>query len=201
MKYNKDTGEKILKAANNEFEEKGYNGARMQSIANRAGINKALLHYYYKSKDALFQIIIKKAFSVFVPKIINVFNENLDIFTMIEKFVSNYIDVYIEHPRIPGFITQEINNNPARLVQLLSTAGVDLSVFKNKINEAIENNLIEETNPEQLILNIISLCLFPFIAKPIVTELLLEGSEEKFNKLIEARKKEVAQFIIKAIKK
>ncbi len=201
MKYNKDTSEKILKAANIEFEEKGYNGARMQAIADRAGINKALLHYYYKSKDVLFQLIIKEAFTIFIPRIMDVFKEDSDIFTTIRKFVDNYIDIYIKHPRIPAFITQEINNNPDRLVYLLHSKGLNTDMFIKKIEKAIDEEQIKNTDPKQLLLNIISLCLFPFIARPIVTELILDGSKEKYNKLIKERKKEVAEFIINAIKK
>ena len=201
MKYNKDTSEKILNAATREFEEKGFNGTRMQGIANRAGINKALLHYYYKSKDALFQIIIQKAFKVFIPKVISVFEEDTDLFTTIEKFTSSYIDIYIKNPRVPGFITQEINNNPERLVNLIKSSGVDVEIFKNKILKAVEEGIIDDIDPEQLIVNIVSLCLFPFVAKPIVTKLILQGSDKDFDNFIEKRKNEIATFIIKGIRK
>ena len=201
MKYNKDTGNKILTSAITEFEEKGYSGARMQSIANRAGINKALLHYYYKSKDALFQIIMKRAFNTFMPEVVRVFNEDLDIFTTIEIFTATYIDSFINNPRIPGFITQEINHNPDRLLDLIRSSGVDTGSVKQKISKAVEEGHIIAIQPEQLMVNIISLCLFPFVAKPIVTGLILEGDNNAFDRLINARKKEVAQFIINAIKR
>lgn len=201
MNYNKDTRERILKAAILEFEEKGYNGTRMQVIADRAGINKALLHYYYKNKDALFQIIIQRAYDVFIPKIINVFEEDEDIFTTIEKFTSSYIEIYVQNPRVPGFITQEINNNPERLINLIQSSGVNVDTFKQKIRKAVNDGLIDEIEPEQLIINIISLCLFPFVARPIVTGLILNGKDDAFDKMIEARKTEVAKFIIKGIRK
>ncbi len=201
MKYNKDTGNKILKAATLEFEEKGYNGARMQSIADRAGINKSLLHYYYKSKDTLFQIIIQRAFIVFVPKIVSVFDEETDLFSTIERFTSSYIEVYIQNPRVPGFITQEINNNPERLVNLIKSSGVKVEIFKTKIKQAVNDGLIVDIDPIQLIVNIISLCLFPFVARPIVTKLILNEDKIDFDEFTEARKKEVAEFIIKAISK
>ncbi|NPA35891.1 MAG: TetR/AcrR family transcriptional regulator [Chlorobi bacterium] len=201
MNYNKDTSNRILEAATREFEEKGYSGARMQSIADRAGINKALLHYYYKSKDMLFQIIIQKAFEVFIPRIVSVFEEETDLFTTIEKFTRSYIELYVQNPRVPGFITQEINNHPDRLVQLIQSTGANTETFKNKIKKSVKEGLIDDIEPEQLIVNIISLCLFPFVAKPIVTELIIQGTEKDFDKLIENRKTEVAKFIIKGIKK
>ncbi len=201
MKYNIDTSEKILNAATHEFEEKGYNGTRMQGIANRAGINKALLHYYYKSKDALFQIIIHKAFKVFIPQIVSVFEEDTDLFTTIEKFTSSYIDVYIKNPRVPSFITQEINNNPERLVNLIQSSGVNVEIFKNKIIKAVKEGQIIDIDPEQLIVNIVSLCLFPFVAKPIVTKLILRGNDKDFDRFMEKRKNEISTFIIKGIRK
>jgi AcrR family transcriptional regulator len=201
MKYKKDTSEKILQSAFTEFEEKGYSGARMQSIADRAGINKALLHYYYKSKDALFQIIITRAFKMFLPGAISIFNEEPDFFTAIEKFTAVYIDFLIKHPRIPGFVTQEININPERVVNLFKFSGFNKSLIETKIRKAIDEGLIDETEPVQLIVNVISLLIFPFVTKPIITGIVLDGDKQAYNRFIEERKKEVAKFVIKAIKK
>lgn len=201
MKYNKDTGEKILNAATLEFEEKGFSGARMQHIADKAGINKALLHYYYKSKDTLFLIIIKQALIIFMPRLVSIFEDDNDIISNIENFTYSYIETFIKNPRIPGFIIQEINNHPERVMELFHSSGVKIENIKRKINRAIDEGLIEEIEPEQLIINIISLCLFPFIAKPVIEGVILNESNLTFEKLIEKRKTEVAKFIIKAIKK
>lgn len=201
MKYKKDTSNKILNAAFEEFEEKGYNGARMQSIANRAGINKALLHYYYKSKDAMFKLILNKAFNLLMPKIVSIFEEDTDFFETIEKFVSTYINILINNPYIPNFVTQEINNNPTRLLNLVKSPGINLNPVKEKITKAVEDGIIEEIDPNQLIINIMSLCIFPFVGRPIIEGVLLNGDKDKFEQLIQQRKKEVSEFIIKAIKK
>ena len=201
MKYKKNTSDIILESAFSEFEEKGYNGTRMQAIADKAGINKALLHYYYKSKDALFQLIIQKAINLFLPNLAKSFNENIDFFTGLEDFISAYIDFLIKHPRIPGFITHEINNNPERVLTLFRASGLDIAPLKQKINEAANNGLIDNIEPEQLIVNVISLSVFPFVAKPIITGIVLNNDKEAYQQLMEARKKEVSRFIIKAIKK
>ncbi len=201
MKYRKDTSDKILESAFTEFEEKGFNGARMQAIADRAGINKALLHYYYKTKDDLFQIIITRAFKMFLPGAISVFSEEPDFFVAIEKFTSAYIDFLIKHPRIPGFVTQEINNNPERVVNLFKFAGFNKKLIKEKIKKAITDGLIDDIEPDQLIVNVISLLIFPFVAKPIITGIVLNGDMKVYDWFIESRKKEVARFVIKAIKK
>ncbi len=201
MKYNKDTGEKILDAAILEFEEKGFSGVRMQQIADKAGINKALLHYYYKSKETLFLIIIKRALKVFLPKLVSIFEDDNDIISNIENFTYSYIETFIKNPRIPGFIIQEINNHPESIMELFHSSGVKIDTIKRKVNRGIDEGLIDEIEPEQLIINIISLCLFPFVAKPVIKGVILNDNKKTFEELMEKRKTEVAKFIIKAIKK
>jgi len=200
MKYNKDTSEKILDNAFSEFEERGYSGARMQSIADRAGINKALLHYYYKSKDALFELIIKKAFNMLLPKIFKIFDDDANIFELIENFVSAYIDIIIKHPHIPGFVIHEISNNPNRLLKLVEHENININNIKQRINQEMENGTIIKMPVEQLITNVISLCVFPFVAKPLLTGLVLNGDKKAFDAFVEQRKTEVSKFVINAIK-
>ena len=201
MKYNKDTGEKILNTAISVFEEKGYSGTRMQEIADKAGINKALLHYYYKSKERMFQIILERALNLLMPKVVAAFKNDYDLFTSIEKFVSAYIDTLIKHPHLPGFVLHELSRNPSHIVNMIKLGGVDADDLRKKIQVEIDKGTIESCDPNQLILNILSLCIFPFVAKPIFIGLILDGDQQKYKQMIETRKKEVSIFIIKAIRK
>ena len=200
MAYNKDTGEKILNTAISVFEEKGYSGTRMQEIADKAGINKALLHYYYKSKERMFQIILERALNLLMPKVVAAFKNDYDLFTSIEKFVDAYIDTLIKHPHLPGFVLHELSSNPNNIVNMIKLGGVDADYLRKKIQVEIDKGTVGSCDPNQLILNILSLCIFPFVAKPIFVGLVLDGDKQKFKKLIEARKKEVSIFIIKAIR-
>jgi len=200
MNYNKDTSKKILDSAFDVFGEKGFNGARMQAIADKAGINKALLHYYYKSKDALFELIIKKAFNLLLPKVLKVFKEEDDIFTTIENFVDLYISLVQKHPQIPGFVIYEISNNPERFIKLLENSKINIDKIKARLSLEMGNGTIIKMAPEQLIVNIISLIVFPFVAKPLVTYLAFNGDKKSYDEFINDRKKEVAQFVIRAIK-
>jgi len=201
MKYNKDTSEKILNAASSVFEEKGYSGARMQEIADKASINKALLHYYYKSKDKLFELILKRAIQIVFPKINDILKADIDFFERIERFTTAYIDMVRKNPHIPGFVIHEINSNPKRLIKLIALTGFNLNQFKETIKAEVEKGTIIDISPDQLIMNIISLCILPFIARPIAVNVLLNGDEDYFEKLMEERKTEVSKFIINAIKK
>lgn len=200
MKYNKDTSEKILDSAIDVFQEKGFNGTRMQAIADKAKINKALLHYYFKTKDKLFQIIIEKAVKLFIPKVIKVIDVDADIFDMIRNFVGAYIDMLRKNPHIPSFIINEINNNPERLLKLIKASGFNVDFVKVRIQEDIDKGIIRDISPEHLLLNTLSLCIFPFVGKPMIVGIILNGDEDKFESLIDERKEVVSSFIINSIK-
>jgi AcrR family transcriptional regulator len=173
----------------------------MQEIADKAGINKALLHYYYKSKERMFQIILERALNLLMPKVVAAFKNDYDLFTSIEKFVSAYIDTLIKHPHLPGFVLHELSSNPNHIVSMIKLGGVDAGNLRKKIQVEIDKGTIESCDPNQLILNILSLCIFPFVAKPIFIGLILDGDQQKYKQMIETRKKEVSIFIIKAIRK
>lgn len=198
---NTNTEEKIIKAAENEFIEQGFSGARMQAIANKAGINKALLHYYFRSKQKLFEVIFKTAFKLFVPKIIGTFKRtDLDFFGKIKLFVSDYITLIQKNPHIPVFIIHELNTKSSTLSKIISEQSIDFEPIKNQIRDEIEKGTIKAMPPEQLIVNVISLCIFPIVAAPIVKVVLFQGDSKEYQNMIEARKTLVADFVINSIK-
>lgn len=195
-----NTEEKIIQAAEIEFIERGFDGARMQAIADKAGINKALLHYYFRSKQKLFEVIFKTANKVFLPKIIGIFSrDDLGFQEKIRLFVSAYIDLISKHPHIPMFVLHELSNNASSLLKIIHEIKPDISPIKNQIKDEIAKGTIVNINPEQLILNVLSLSIFPIVATPIARELLVEGNKEAYNALIEERKTHVAEFVIRAI--
>lgn len=114
-KFNQDTEKKILEAAKEVFQQKGMDGARMQEIANAAGINKAMLHYYFRSKQLLFEAVFKNAFSLLSPQLNKVLNDDSSIEEKVKSFTHNYISFMKKHPYLPNFIIQESNRNPAFL--------------------------------------------------------------------------------------
>src|SRR3954452_616752 len=112
MKKDLSTEEKILNAAKKVFLTKGMDGARMQDIADEAGINKALLHYYFRSKDKLFEQIFLKVTTSFLPKIFLILKGEDTLFEKIERFCEVYITQIIKTPYVPIFILNEINRQP-----------------------------------------------------------------------------------------
>ena len=195
-----NTETEILIAAKEIFQQKGMAGARMQEIADKAKINKALLHYYYRSKQLLFEAVFKSAFSLLAPQLNKVLNDDSDLFEKIRKFTENYVSFVIKHPYLPNFVIQELNKNPEFVQKLRSEKNFpSIEKFKLQVSDAINQGIIKPIEAEQLFINIISLNIFSFIGEPLLMA-LVNVDKESYNKILENRKTEVAEFIINSIK-
>ncbi|HJW18403.1 MAG TPA: TetR/AcrR family transcriptional regulator [Flavisolibacter sp.] len=195
------TEEKILVAARKVFLNKGMDGARMQDIADAAGINKALLHYYFRSKDKLFEQIFMEVASSMLPRIFTIFQSDDPLFVKIDRFCNTYITQLIKTPYVPIFILNEINRQPqAFLKNVLGNTRPPVEKLLLQIEQETRAGIIKPVNPIQLLLNALSLCIFPFLASPMIQ--LMPGMDAKnFKALMEERKKLVPQLIIESIKK
>lgn len=198
---NENTESQILEAAKNVFQRKGMDGSRMQEIANEAGINKAMLHYYYRSKQILFEAVFKNAFSLLAPQLNKILNDDSSVIDKVKNFTSNYISFISKHPYLPNFIVQEINRNPEFINKIKNNNSnfPNLEKFKKQVANDIEKGIIKPIDAEQLFINILSLCLFPFVAKPLI-KAITDVNDTAFKQIIEARKTEIADFIINSIK-
>ena len=202
MKKTKDknTEEQILNAAKQVFQAKGMDGARMQEIADKAGINKAMLHYYFRSKQLLFEAVFNNAFSLLAPQLNAVLNDDSSIEEKIKNFTANYISFMVDHPYIPNFIIQELNRNPEFIQKMKDNPNFpNIEKFKDQMDEEIKKGIIKPICAEQLFINIMALNVFPFIAKPLL-KAFIHADEAHYRQLLEARKTEVANFIISSIK-
>ena len=201
MKKDLSTEEKILNAAKKVFLTKGMDGARMQDIADEAGINKALLHYYFRSKDKLFEQIFMEVVSGVLPRIFAILESETTLFQKIELFCNEYISQLIQTPYVPIFILNEINRQPKTfLKKVLGKRKPPIGKVVAQIEKEIKAGVIKRIGPLQLMMNTLSLCIFPFLACPMIQ--LITGMDNKeFNGLMEQRKKEVPQLIIQSIKK
>jgi len=192
----------ILESARYVFLHKGFDGATMQDIADKANINRALLHYYFRSKKKLFETIFIEAFY----KITKIVDEFIlleeDIFKRIEQFTEKYIDMFLNDPYLPLFVLHELSRDPNRILEIMELNRIHdrVSNISNAIANAIFEKKIRPIRPQQLIVNIISLCIFPFAAKPIIKGLLFNDDEEAYINFIIERKVEVSKFIINSIK-
>lgn len=195
-----NTEQNILVSARNIFHRKGLSGARMQEIADDAGINKAMLHYYYSSKDKLFDAVFREAVKRIFPEISGLLNIDKPLFEKIRFFSDKYISLLQNNMYLPSFILNEMNQNPAKFKKTLSKEiNIKPGVFVSQIRKGIEDKIIINIDPLQLFVNMISLCVFPFAAKPMI--MMTAGfSEKEYSDFIDKRKKEIPEFIINSIK-
>jgi AcrR family transcriptional regulator len=204
VKKAKDKGaeEKILSAARKVFTTKGMAGARMQDIADEAGINKALLHYYFRDKDKLFEVVFLEEAQKFFPKINAVFNSDAPLFEKIENFVNEYIDEMQENPYLPWFVMNEMNRDPDQF--MYKVWGKDNlpkpGKFLEQIEKEIKKGTIKKVHPMHLFMNLLSMTIFPFVAKPMIVR-NMKMSDKQFTEIMEQRRKEIPKFIIDSIKK
>ena len=200
MEAKKDsTEDKILEAATNVFVSKGMEGARMQEIADKAGINKALLHYYFRSKEHLFEAIFAEIIKFAFPKITRIVQSDDPIVTKIEQVIDAYIDLLIKHPFIPGFVIKELNRDPSGLFKMVMKFGLNPQVVFDQIQLAMDRGEIIKMQPRHLAANIISMCIFPFAARPIISFVLFKDDQKALETFYAERAEVIKQFVINAI--
>ncbi len=201
MKEDINTEEKIIKAAKKVFLRHGMAGARMQDIADEAGINKSLLHYYFRSKEKLFSIVFQKAVNDSIPKIVHVFATDAHLFDKIRIFVREYLEFIGNNPYLPMFVMHELASRPEHLQELLDTIKIDIDFIAKEIQNEVDRGNIKPIKPVQLMMNIISLCVFPVIAKPMMSKFFVpDNQEDLYARFLEERKQLVADFVINSIK-
>jgi AcrR family transcriptional regulator len=196
----KQTEEKIFEAATDVFLDKGMDGARMQDIATHAGINKALLHYYYRTKDQLFNAVFEMIARKMLKKFAPVFDENLSLEAKIRFFFKEHITFLQENPRLPAFILNEVNRHPERIKNILKNIELEnvwKKLYEQHKEELIKYNITEESMP-QLMTSIAAMSVFPFAARGLI-DAILSKAGVNFNDYIEERKEFAADFVIKAI--
>ena len=190
------TEEKIKEAARVVFLKKGYAATRTRDIAEEAGINLALLNYYFRSKEKLFGIIMLETITGFVQGLTTVLNnENSSLEEKVEMIASNYIDFITKEPNIPIFMLSEIRNDVSGLLEKLPLRQIIMdSRFFKQYQEAVSKGKIMELNPLQFLINLWGLIIFPFIAKPLVQG-IGGANDEQFNKAMQERKKLIPVWI------
>lgn len=194
-----NTEEKILHAAQNVFIQKGMDGARMQEIADEAGINKALLHYYFRTKEKLFGAIFKKVFTQIFPNIMEMVRSELPIEEKLGIFVGNYIDLLQKNPFLPTFILKEMNRDPDFLASVLKSNGVNPREVSAMFEKEMKSGKIRKMDPKEILINMLALSIFPIAAKPLLSIMFFDNDKKAYNEFILNRKLTVKEFILNSI--
>ena len=190
------TEDRIKAAARKVFHQKGYAGTRTRDIAEEAGINHAMLNYYFRSKEKLFEIVMTETMTYFFQGVGTILNdESTSLEEKIERVVANYINLLLEEPELPTFMFNEVRANPEPFVAnppILQA--LEHSVLARQYAEAVAQGRITEPNLMHTVLNVISLVIFPFIAQPIFTA-LSRTDKEAYKSLMLQRKTLIPQWI------
>jgi TetR/AcrR family transcriptional regulator len=203
-----DTEQRILEAARTVFVRRGTAGARMQEIAHEAGVNQALLHYYFRSKDRLAEAVFRQVAGRLLPSVFEILGSDASLEEKVERFVHLYLDSLTRSPFLPGYVLSELHHHPERVPQLFAAAaGVEPASFGipilRKLGSQIDARVREGTMrliaPEQFAVNLLSLCIFPFAARPLL-HVAFGLDEAAFARFIEQRKRELPAFFLNALR-
>ncbi len=188
----------ILNVARNVFLEKGRQGARMQEIARRAGVNKALLHYYFRSKDRLYQRVFEAEVLRFLKSFMETIPTEGDFKSFLEQFVHNYLTQVARGPQLVRFILWEIREGgeviTGILHQLFQGDAYNNNPFIRRVREAVEKGEIRPVDPLHLFLSVVGMCVYPVIAGPLLERVFpdINVTDAQF---IALREQEVFQLL------
>lgn len=211
------TEQRILDAAHAVFLRAGTAGARMQEIADEAGVNKALLHYYFRSKDRLAEAVFQRAAARLFPGALQILGSDAEIEDKVRRVVAHYLDHLAQTPYLAGYVICELNQHPDRITQYLRAiaTGDARRVTRQdnterrlrlKAGDVLEKQLrararagtMHPISHEQFLINLLSLCIFPFAARPIL-EALLGLNDVAFQRFIAQRRKDLPLFFLRAL--
>lgn len=195
-----ETEQRILAAATKVFHNKGIHGARMQDIADEAKVSKSMLHYYFIDKNKLFDKVFDLTMKNIFPKINSILISDLPLFQKIAVFMNTYTDILYDNYHSTGFVISELTTNADKVLKKMITgAGFDMTKFRAQVEEAHKKGIIEKTDVRILFLNMISLCVFPFVAMDVQLTRFKINQVEYFE-LLEKRKSIITAMILDSIK-
>jgi AcrR family transcriptional regulator len=203
-----DTESRILEAARSVFIRRGTAGARMQEIAAEAGVNQALLHYYFRSKDQLSAAVFGQMASRLFPMLLQTLSSDVSLDAKIEQIVSIYHENLTRNPFLPGYVLSELHHHPERMEMVLGKIGggdprgAIAPVFL-RLNEQIKAEVgagrMRPITAREFVVNLVSLCIFPFAARPMLS-IMLGLDEAAFPTFIAERQRTLAAFYKNALR-
>jgi AcrR family transcriptional regulator len=205
---NGTTRERILEAAHRVFLRRGTAGARTQEIADEAGVNKAMLHYYFNTKEELSVAVFVRAARTLVPPVLRAASSDLPLDEKIRAIVEIEHEALGRNPFIPAFLISELNHHPSRAGQLAESVAGEapraagsrvLARLQAQIDEGVEAGTLRPVRAEDLLVHVVSLCMFPFAMRPLL-ELILDREGEAFDELIDSRREGLADFILAGLR-
>jgi AcrR family transcriptional regulator len=203
MEHSSETEQKIINAATKVFLEKGKDGARMQEIADQAAINKALLHYYFRSKDKLFETVFKQEFKSIFKGIIPLTTTTHDFKDFLHQFITNYLQMIFPRRNLMRFILWEITKVQPNLTQYILEVFHEYGFQENpvilRIRQAIDQGEIRAIDPSHFIMSLLGMCVFPILAAPVM-ERILPNANFQNSDFLEQRIEAIVDVLWEGIK-
>lgn len=192
---------RILREAQDLFIKNGYKGTSVRDIAKASETNVAMVNYYFQSKYNLFEIIFEDALDILAKRIFDTIHSDMPFFELIETWIHTYYELLFEYPQIAAFILNEVSLNPEGLTQRIKNKNPysSFSKIEERIQEEVKKGTIRETPAADFLLNILSLCMFPFIFGNMATT-LLEIPRNMYDNLIKNHEKYVIEFVINSLR-
>jgi AcrR family transcriptional regulator len=194
----------ILEAAEAEFLEKGYASAKTVSIAQRAGVSHSMLHYYFRTKELLFQRIFKAKVQTLAQMFGGIFEHDRPFPEMVRLIVETQFNFAAQNPQLPRFIFNEILSNSKNREWALSSLAPVILPFLRKIETMLNNEIAKGTAKPiafgDFMLNALALNISTFIAMPILSEVLEINSSEQLKEQLDKRRESNVQFILNALR-
>lgn len=195
-----DTAAKILKAAEEEFMEKGYGNAKMMSIAARAGVSHSMLHYYYRSKGKLFQMIFDEKAKLIVSILEGVHDKEISFKEVISHFVMNQFDLMRKNDRFVWFMIYELIHNKENLTKIMEIVLPNVTGYIQCVNDMLEKEVkagnVREIKLMDLIVNIVSINVASFLFLPVLGQIMPEAD---INRYLDERRRSNVGFILDSI--
>ena len=197
-----ETRARILAAAHKVFIRTGTAAARTQEIADEAGVNKALLHYYFGTKEALAREVFGEAQRQLFPALFGIL---ADPARTVERKVRDLVDFEIgflsERPYLPGFIATEMHTNPERMAAVIGSLGPPpLGLFQQQLNEEHAAGRMRQVDARQFVVTLLASIVFPFVMRPALEKFVLAGRGGTFKQFLAERQKTLADFFLAGLR-
>jgi AcrR family transcriptional regulator len=197
----RETRERILDAAHAVFLRKGTANSRTQEIAAEAGVNKALVHYYFGTKAALADATFERALGTLMPRIFGIMADpDRTIEQKVRDIVREQIDFHSARPYLAGYVVSEMHAEPARVAGLFGKrGGPPLDVLRRQLRQAAREGAMRPISAEQFVVNLMALCVFPFALRPALGALFgLESSS--WTAFLEERRRLLPAFFLAGLR-
>lgn len=192
-----DTRKEIIESARNEFFAHGFDGARMQSIVDNTDVTKAMIHYYFDSKQKLYESVYKESVANMFDGLMDVLNQDIPLFKKLERLIEHCLQIAEQQPEQLAFVITESERKSDLLIPLFRELyPLEISVFDKQLKEAADNYEIASVDVRHVLLNIFSLCFYPVLASKVTKTMLNVDSDEEMSSLAQTRKGVVLDTVL-----